>query len=284
MLLGAHVSIAGGLENSCVHAVQTGSNAIQIFTKNQVRWDFKDLQEDVAANFKNCINKLNITPISHISYLINLGSADENIERKSYNLFIEEIKLCHILGISLLVFHPGSNKNLTEDEAVKKISFNLKKIIEETNALYGYDVSLTIETTAGQGATIGYKLEHIRDMIDIIDNDRMKVCVDTCHIFAAGYDIRSEDGYNNFMETFDRLIGLNKLSVFHLNDSMNELGSKIDRHAGIGKGFIGTDTFKFIINDRRFDNTPMVVETPGNDTEHKQDIDIIKSLKILKKI
>ncbi|RZD16038.1 MAG: deoxyribonuclease IV [Candidatus Acididesulfobacter guangdongensis] len=281
MLIGAHVSIAGGLENSCVHAVQTGSNAIQIFTKNQVRWDFKDLKEDVAANFKNCINKLEITPISHISYLINLGSTDENVERKSYNLFIEEIKRCHILGINQLIFHPGSNKNLTEDETVKKISFNLKKIIEETNALYGGDVSLTIETTAGQGAAIGYKLEHIRDMIGIIDSDRMKVCIDTCHIFAAGYDIRSEDGYNNFMETFSRLIGLNRLSAFHLNDSMKDLSSKIDRHAGIGKGFIGTDTFKFIINDKRFDNTPMVVETPGNDSEHKQDIDIIKSLRIL---
>ncbi len=281
MLLGAHVSIAGGLENSCVHAIQTGSNAIQIFTKNQVRWDFKDLQEETAINFKNCINKLNITPISHISYLINLGSTDENVEKKSYNLFIEEIKRCHILGIKQLVFHPGSNKNLTEDEAVKKISLNLKKIIKETDVLHGGDVSLTIETTAGQGAAIGYKLEHIRDMIGIIDSDRMKVCVDTCHVFAAGYDIRSEDGYNNFMEKFNRFIGLNKLSAFHLNDSMKDLSSKIDRHAGIGKGFIGTDTFKFIINDERFDNTPMVVETPGGDAEHKQDIDIIKSLRIL---
>lgn len=282
MLLGAHVSISGGLENSCVHAVQTGSNAIQIFTKNQVRWNFKELHEKDVVNFKNCINELNITPISHISYLINLGSADENVERKSYNLFIEEIKRCRILGIKQLVFHPGSNKNLTEYETVKKISFNLKKIIEETNALYGDDdVFLTIETTAGQGAAIGYKLEHIRDMINIIASDRMKVCIDTCHIFAAGYDIRSEDGYNSFMETFSRLIGLDRLSAFHLNDSMKDLGSKIDRHIGIGKGFIGANTFKFIINDKRFDSTPMIIETPGNDDEHKQDIDIIKSMKIL---
>ncbi len=278
MCLGAHVSISGGLQNACDHAVKTNSNAIQIFTKNQIRWDFEELEEENIRIFKDCISKLKITPISHISYLINLGSADENIEQKSFNLFIEEIKRCHALGINQLIFHPGSNKNLTEDKTIGKISSNLKKIIDLT---YAYnDVSLAIETTAGQGSSIGYKLEHIRDMINIINSDRIKVCVDTCHIFAAGYNIRNEEGYISFTEIFDKLIELNKLASFHLNDSMRELGSRVDRHAHIGEGFIGLETFKYIINDDRFKNIPKVVETPGGDEEHKKDIETIRKLKI----
>ncbi|MHB1665449.1 MAG: deoxyribonuclease IV [bacterium] len=278
MLLGAHVSIAGGLQNACGHAVKTNSNAIQIFTKNQIRWDFEELKEENIRIFKDCISKLKITPIPHISYLINLGSADENIEQKSFNLFIEEIKICYMLGINQLIFHPGSNKNLTEDKTINKISSNLKKIIDLTHAYN--DVSLVIETTAGQGSSIGYKLEHLRDMINIINSDRIKVCVDTCHIFAAGYNIRDEEGYISFTEIFDKLIGLNKLASFHLNDSMKELGSRVDRHAHIGEGFIGFETFKYIVNDDRFKNIPKVVETPGGDKEHKSDIETIRKLKI----
>ncbi len=278
MCLGAHVSILGGLQNACGHAFKTGSSAIQIFTKNQIRWDFEELKEENIRIFKDCISKLKITPVSHISYLINLGSADENIEQKSFSLFMEEIKRCHMLGINQLIFHPGSNKNLTEDKTIGKISSNLKKIIDLT---YAYDdVSLTIETTAGQGSSIGYKLEHIRDIINVINSDRIKVCVDTCHIFAAGYDIRDEEGYINFTNIFNKLIGLNKLVSFHLNDSMKELGSRVDRHANIGEGFIGLKTFKYIINDDRFKNIPKVVETPGGDEEHKRDIEIIRKLKI----
>ena len=277
MVLGAHVSVAGGLKNACNSAENTGSTAIQIFTKSQLRWQAKELDLNEINAFKKCTAAQKLIVLTHLSYLVNLGSSDEDIKEKSLNAFINEIKRCGILGIKYLIFHPGSNKNLTEAETINKIAKNLNIILRKTKDFK--NVILVIETTAGQGNQIGYKLEHIAEIINLLDNpERFGVCIDTCHIFAAGYDIRTQVFYNNFMENFDKIIGFNKLCAFHLNDSLKPFGSKIDRHAPIGKGYIGLDAFKLILKDKRLDNIPLIIETPGGDKEHKADLDILKSL------
>ncbi|MGC8554818.1 MAG: deoxyribonuclease IV [Candidatus Acidulodesulfobacterium sp.] len=276
-LLGAHVSIAGGLKNACNSAKETGSNAIQIFTKSQLRWQAKELDLNEINAFKKCIAAKKLIVLSHLSYLVNLGSSDKDITEKSLKAFIDEIKRCSILDIKYLIFHPGSNKNLTETETIYKIAQNLNIILGKSNDFK--NVILVIETTAGQGNQTGYKLEHIAEIIKLSDNpERLGVCIDTCHIFAAGYDIRTAAAYNNFMEKFDKIIGFNKLCAFHINDSLKPLGSKIDRHAPIGKGYIGLDAFSLILNDKRLDKIPLIIETPGSNKEHKADIDVLKSL------
>lgn len=277
ILLGAHVSIAGGLKNACVHAKNTGSNAIQIFTKSQLQWLSKELDFIEISSFKECIISENLTVVTHLSYLINPGSSNETIKEKSINSFINEIKRCHLLGIKYLVFHPGSNKHSAEYEAIKQIASNLNIIIKQTAEFK--DVILVLEATAGQGNQIGCKLEHIAKIIELVENNnRIGVCIDTCHIFAAGYDIRTLPKYNGFMKDFENVIGFNKLYAMHLNDSLKPLGSKVDRHAPIGKGYIGLDAFRFIVNDERLENIPLIIETPGNDKEHKTDLDILKSM------
>ena len=277
MILGAHVSVAGGLKNACVSAENTGSTAIQIFTKSQLRWQAKELNLNEIKDFKECTAAQNLIVLSHLSYLVNLGSSDEDITEKSLNAFIDEIKRCAALDIKYLVFHPGSNKNLTEVETIDKITKNLNIILKNKKDFK--NVILVIETTAGQGNQIGYKLEHIAEIIKLSDNpERLGACIDTCHIFAAGYDIRTPDTYNNFMKNFDKIIGFNKLCAFHLNDSLKPFGSKIDRHAPIGKGYIGLDAFRFILNDKRLENIPLIIETPGGDKEHKADLDTLKKL------
>ncbi len=277
MVLGAHVSVAGGLKNACISAENTGSTAIQIFTKSQLRWQAKELNVNEIKDFKECAAAQKLIVLSHLSYLVNLGSSDEDITKKSLNAFICEINRCSMLGIKYLIFHPGSNKNLTEEETINKIAENLNIILSKTKDFK--NVILVIETTAGQGNQIGYKPEHIAEIIKLSNNsERLGVCIDTCHIFAAGYDIRTFDAYDNFMKYFDKIIGFNKLYAFHLNDSLKPLGSKIDRHAPIGKGYIGLEAFRFILNDKRLENIPLIIETPGGDKEHKADLDTLKNL------
>ncbi|MHB8232178.1 MAG: deoxyribonuclease IV [bacterium] len=277
ILLGAHVSIAGGLKNACLHARNTGSDAIQIFTKSQLQWSAKELDFNEAFSFKECIVRENLTVAAHLSYLVNLGSADETIREKSISGIINEIKRCRLLGIKYLIFHPGSNKYLTEEETIKQIALNLSGIIKKTAEFKG--VILVVETTAGQGNQIGYKPEHIARIIELAgESERLGVCIDTCHIFAAGYDIRTLAGYDEFMKNFESIIGFNRLKVMHLNDSLKSLGSKVDRHAPIGKGCIGLDAFRFIVNDKRLKGVPLIIETPGSDEEHKIDLDILKDM------
>ncbi len=277
ILLGAHVSIAGGLKNICAHAKNTGSNAVQIFTKNQLQWSAKELDSNEISSFKKCVISQNLTVAVHLSYLINLGSTDETIKEKSIGGIIDEIKRCGLLDIKYLVLHPGSNKYLSEEGTIKQIALNLSGIIKQTAELK--DVILILETTAGQGNQIGYRLEHIARIIELAGNsERLGVCVDTCHIFAAGYDIRTLSEYNKFMKDFEDIIGFNKLKVIHLNDSLKPLGSKVDRHAQVGKGYIGMDAFGFIVNDKRLKNIPLIIETPGSDREHKIDLDILKNM------
>ncbi|RZD15336.1 MAG: deoxyribonuclease IV [Candidatus Acidulodesulfobacterium ferriphilum] len=277
ILLGAHVSIAGGLKNVCAHAKITGSNAVQIFTKNQLQWSAKELDSNEISSFKKCAVGESLTVAAHLSYLVNLGSTDETIKEKSTFGIINEIKRCSLLGIKYLVFHPGSNKYLSEEETIKQIALNLSGIIKQTAEFK--DVILVLETTAGQGNQIGYRLEHIAGIIGLAGNsERLGVCIDTCHIFAAGCDIRTLSEYNKFMKDFEDIIGFNKLKVVHLNDSLKPLGSKVDRHASIGKGCIGQDAFGFIVNDKRLEDIPLIIETPGSDREHKIDLDVLKGM------
>ena len=277
ILLGAHVSIAGGLKNVCAHAKNTGSNAVQIFTKNQLQWSAKELDSNEISSFKKCVISQNLTVAVHLSYLVNPGSTDKTIKAKTTSGIMDEIKRCSLLGIKYLVFHPGSNKYLSEERIIKQIALNLSGIIKQTAEFK--DVILVIETTAGQGNQTGYKLEHIAKVIELVENnERLGVCIDTCHIFAAGYDIRTLSEYNKFMKDFEDIIGFNKLKVMHLNDSLKPCGSKVDRHARVGKGYIGMDAFGFIVNDKRLEDIPLIIETPGSDREHKIDLDILKGM------
>jgi len=277
ILLGAHVSVAGGLANACLHARNTASNAIQIFTKNQLQWSAKELDFNEIDSFKRCVLKDELTVVAHLSYLVNLGSTEESVREKSVAAAINEIKRCRLLGIKSLIFHPGSNKHLTEEETMRQIALNLSEILKQTEE--SGDVSLVLETTAGQGNQIGYKSEHIAKIIELLEGSiRLGVCIDTCHIFAAGYDIRTLRAYNKYMDDFDNIIGLDRLRAIHINDSLKPLGSKVDRHASIGKGYIGPDAFGFIMNDKRLEGIPLIVETPGSDDEHKIDLDILKGM------
>lgn len=275
--LGSHVSIAGGLENACVHAKKTGSTAIQIFTVNQMRWNSRKIEPAEADSFRKCVSNLGIKTVSHLSYLPNLGSGNAGLREKSISAFVKEVERCEMLGIDFLVFHPGSDKNSTEEETIDRISSSLKKIISLTGENIG--VKLAAETTAGQGNQIGYRLEHLAAILKGAGfGSIFGICIDTCHIYAAGYDIGNKYGYDKLIMEFDDMIGLDRLMVLHLNDSLKPLRSRRDRHATIGKGYIPVGTFGLILNDERLAGKPMVLETPGGDEEHRIELEELKKM------
>ena len=261
MLIGAHMSIAGGVDQAPLRGETVGCKVIQIFTKSSNQWKARPLKDEEISNFKKNQESAGIAEIiAHDSYLINLASPDEEARKKSLNAFVEEMERCKILGIKNLVMHPGSHKDSGEEEGIKAITGEFNEILSITD---GWDVNITIETTAGQGTNLGYKFEHIAKMIDgVKDNNRMKVCFDTCHVFAAGYDITTEAGYKETMDNFDSLIGIDRLVAFHINDSKKALGSRVDRHEQLGKGFMGETPFRFIMNDDRLTHIPKILETP----------------------
>ena len=259
--LGAHMSISGGVENAPLNAQKIGSTAFAMFTKNQRRWVSKPYTEENIRKFKENLKISGIRPdmvLVHDGYLINLGHPEEEKRIKSLEAFIDEAQRTEQLGLSLLNFHPGSHlKQISEDECLKRVAKSMNEALAETN-----DVKLVIETTAGQGSNLGYKFEHLAELISLSDNpERVGVCIDTCHIFAAGYDLRTLDTFNETMEQFQSIVGFDKLMGMHVNDAKSELGSKVDRHHSLGLGNIGEDCFRFLINDDRFDNMPLVMET-----------------------
>ncbi len=261
--IGAHVSAAGGVENAPLNAVAIGAKAFALFTKNQKRWVSPPLTEKSILEFRENMDKAGISSdmvLPHDSYLINLGNPDVEKREKSLDAFILEAKRARQLGLKLLNFHPGSHLGKIDSNAcMELISDGINKAIAETES-----VVFVLETTAGQGNNVGHKFEHLADIIENIrDKFRIGVCIDTCHIFAAGYDIRTEEAYNNTMEQFDSIIGLKYLKGFHLNDAKSEFKSRVDRHDSIGKGNIGAGAFKFIIEDSRTDNMPLILETPN---------------------
>ena len=278
-LLGAHTSTAGGVSKAITLAGELGFTAIQIFTKNNNRWEAKPLDPLEVDKFKSLWNDSEIEFIvTHDSYLINLcAKSDVNLV-KSRNAFIDELERCEILGIKHLNFHPGAHGGQGEEDGLKMVAESLNIAHQKTT---GFQVSSMIELTAGQGTNLGYKFEHIAKIIELVDNpQRITTCIDTAHIFAAGYNIKDESEYEKVINDFDSIIGLDKLKCFHVNDSKKELGSRVDRHENIGQGYIGLEGFRNIMNDKRLMHIPKILETPKG-KEQLEDIENIKVLKSL---
>ncbi len=273
--IGAHISIAGGVDNAPLNAKQINAKSFGMFTKNQRQWYAKDISEETKKNFlKNC-NDCGYKPeqiLPHSSYLINLGHPEEEKLIKSRKAFVDEIKRCNELGLLYLNFHPGTHlKQISEKECIKIVAESINIAISETER-----VVCVIENTSGQGSNMGYKFEHLAEIIELVkDKKRVGVCIDTCHAFTAGYDLK-----NNPEEVFDKfksVIGFEYLKGLHLNDSKKELGSKVDRHEKIGEGKIGLDAFIYIMNSDNFDEIPMILETP-NSENWAQEIELLYSL------
>ena len=258
--IGAHVSAGGGVENAPINASAIGADAFALFTKNQRQWVAKELTPESIERFKSHITGNGLDPhyiLPHDSYLINLGHPDPEAIAKSRDAFIDEMKRCEQLGLQLLNFHPGSHLNkITVEECLDRVAESINIALGQTSG-----VTAVIENTAGQGSNIGNRFEHLRYIIDRVDDkSRVGVCIDTCHAFAAGYDLA--DHYDETFDEFDRTVGLGYLKAFHINDSKKPLGSRVDRHESIGRGCIGIDFFKRLMADPRFDNMPLILETP----------------------
>lgn len=278
-LLGAHTSISGGVSTSVERAAKLNFNAMQIFSKNNNRWSAKPLEEEEINLFRNSMISSGIKfTVVHDSYLINLCAKDPVILSKSQDAFVDEIERCELLGIPYLNFHPGAHGGAGEDIGIEMIAESINLAHQKTA---GANVGSMLEATAGQGTAIGYKFEHLRDIIELVDvKDRMSVCIDTAHIFAAGYDIRAEEKYEETMNLFDEIVGLDRLKCFHINDSKKDLGTRVDRHEHIGKGFIGLDGFRNIMNDPRLAHIPKILETPKG----KEQLEDLENLKVLKSL
>ena len=278
-LIGAHMSIEGGVHFAIQRGESIGCKTIQLFTKNNTRWNAPPLEEEESRRFRELASKTNILPIiAHSSYLINLSAQDKKVLIRSHYALMDEMLRCEMLGIKHIVIHPGYHGGAGIEQGLKKIALSIDMVYEK---LPNIDVSITLETTAGQGTSIGFRFEHLREVIDNSNyKEKISVCIDTAHIFEAGYDIRSYDKYNETMNEFCEIIGLKNLKVIHINDSKTPLGSNVDRHEHIGKGKIGIDAFRFIMSDERLANIPKILETPkGEDLkEDIENIDILKNL------
>ena len=259
--IGAHVSASGGVSNAPLNAAKIGADAFAMFVKNQRRWDAPPLSAEETIAFKDALKQSGIRAkhvLVHDSYLINLGHPREAEREKSLNAFVDEIRRCEALGLKLLNFHPGSHLNeISAQECLDNIAESLNFAIANTSG-----VKLVLENTAGQGSNLGYDFAQLAYVIDKISNkDRIGVCIDTCHAFAAGYDLRSQQAYERTMSEFDRAIGYKFLSGMHLNDTKNELGVRKDRHESLGRGFLGLAAFENIMNDPNIDEIPLILET-----------------------
>ncbi|MGL6066048.1 MAG: deoxyribonuclease IV [Cetobacterium sp.] len=274
--LGAHVSIQGGVVNAFKNAIDIGANGFGMFVKNQRRWDAKPYTEDEVSAFKSSMKKYNFLPeqiLPHDGYLINLGSPDSEKREKSLNAFIDEMQRVYDLGLLYLNTHPGSHlKEISEDECIKFIAESINKAHKVVP-----HVIVVIENTAGQGSNMGYKFEHLRDIIELVeDKSRVGVCLDTCHTVASGYPLSTKEEYDSTMNAFENIVGFKYLRGVHLNDSMFGVGSKKDRHHSIGEGTIGIDFFKMFMNDDRFRNIPIVMETIDENI-WKKELDLLRS-------
>lgn len=278
-LLGAHMSIAGGVGNALIDGKKVECDAIQIFTKSSRQWAAKPYSKEEIAQFHANRKETGITSIvAHDSYLLNLGSPDAGLRKRSIAAFIDELERCEVLGVSNLIAHPGAHVGAGELAGIKAIA---KSLDEVHKACPGFKAKVTLEITAGQGSNLGYRFEQIGDIIDATKaSDRLRVCFDTEHAFAAGYDIRTKEGYERTFSEFDEAIGLDRLAAFHLNDSKKEFHSRVDRHEHIGKGFIGVAAFRMLMNDKRFWGLPMCLETPkGPDLkEDRENLALLRSL------
>jgi deoxyribonuclease IV len=260
--IGAHVSASGGVENAPINANLIGAKAFALFTKNQRQWVSNPLSKvSIQAFQKNC-EKYDYKPfqiLPHDSYLINLGHPEKEPLEKSRVSFLDEMQRCEQLGLDRLNFHPGSHlKAISEEECLSRIAESINIVLGKTKG-----VTAVIENTAGQGTNLGYKFEQIRFMIDKVDDkSRVGICIDTCHAYASGYNIKTPEGFAETFSLFEKIIGFKYLRGMHINDSKKEFATRVDRHDNIGKGFLGRDVFRMLMNDERFNNIPLILETP----------------------
>jgi deoxyribonuclease-4 len=274
MLLGAHVGISGGFPKAIASGISIKADAIQIFTRNQMQWKAKPIDAGDAERFRAAFRESRLKAVvAHGSYLTNLAGGDKTATDRSVDAVIDEIGRCGLLGIDTYIFHPGSHAGAGEESGLRREGENLKKILDATT---GCEVSLALETMAGQGHIICSRLESIAEVLKDVDSSRLGVCVDTCHIFAAGYDIAEKSGFDTFMKGFRRTIGMKRLMAVHLNDSKTELGSHVDRHENIGKGKIGIECFRTIMNTEALSKIPMLLETPGGEGVYAREIRLLR--------
>ncbi|MBO4441734.1 deoxyribonuclease IV [bacterium] len=274
--IGAHVSASGGLENAPLNAKAINANAFALFTKNQRQWFSPALDKPAVTAFREACEKYGFTPdsiLAHDSYLINLGHPDAEGLEKSRNSFNEEMKRCELLGLDRLNFHPGSHlKEISESESLARVAESINIALEKTHG-----VTAVIENTAGQGSNLGYKFEHLAEIIDKVeDKSRVGVCIDTCHAFAAGYGLKTAAECERTFAEFDRIVGFGYLKGMHLNDAKKDVGSHVDRHESIGLGTIGADCFKWLISQSFTDNIPLILETP-DEAKWAEEIALLRS-------
>jgi deoxyribonuclease-4 len=277
-LLGAHESVAGGLHLAFERIEKVDGESLQIFTRNQRQWHPAELKAEEIDLFKKAHEKSGGMPVaSHASYLVNLASGKDDIMEKSIRNFVLELTRCDRLGVPYVILHPGSHGGDGVEAGLERFTRGLDKAIEKS----GIAVQVLVETTAGQGTGLGSSFE---ELAYILDNSKfpelLGVCVDTCHIFSAGYELRTQDGYKKTIDALDNSVGLDKIRFFHLNDSKKERGGKVDRHEHIGKGAIGLDGFKNLLNDKRFAGLPMTLETPKSESlnEDRENLQLLRSL------
>lgn len=281
-MYGSHLSIAGGMHNALLDAEKLGMDCVQVFTKNQQQWRVPPLADDACANWRTHCDRLKFEhTVSHDSYLINLASPDDALWQKSIDLFVEELTRCVTLRIPYLVTHPGAHMDCGEDAGLKRVAQALDLVHERVPRLAAsrrearFDVVTCLEITAGQGTCLGHRLEHLATIIDLVKHpDRLAVCLDTAHLFAAGYDFRGRK-YAAFAREVDKTVTLDKVRVLHLNDSKKELGSRVDRHEHIGKGHIGLDGFRPFVRDKRWRDTPKILETAKGKADDGREWDAI---------
>ncbi|HZW33724.1 MAG TPA: deoxyribonuclease IV [Isosphaeraceae bacterium] len=267
--LGAHMSIAGGCDRAVWAAHAVAFQTVQLFTKNNNRWEGVELSAVHAGAFRAALEQTGIVdPVAHTSYLINLASPDPPLWRKSIEAMVVEVQRCALLGITDLVVHPGAHMGAGEDAGLARIAAALDEVHGRTE---GSGVIIDLETTAGQGTNLGYRFEHLRDILGRVGRPaRLGICGDTCHIFAAGYPLGGSQEYHETIDRLDRCVGLDRLRVWHLNDSGRECGSRVDRHAAIGAGHLGLEPFRHLVNDPRFRGRPMILETPKGTVDGEQ--------------
>ena len=272
-ILGAHMSMAGGYYKAVEIAHRAGCDCVQLFTKNNNQWRAKEITPEDVSRFRNALGELGIShPIAHDSYLINLASPDKALWRKSVDAFVVELRRAEQLGIPYVVAHPGAYTTSSEALGLRAIIRALNEVHRQVKEISS---KCLLETTAGQGTNLGWRFEHLATILDgVKDPERVGVCFDTCHVFAAGYSMETEKQYKSTMREFNKVVGVNQIKAFHFNDSKTEFGSRVDRHAGIGRGCMGKEPFRFLLNDRRFRKVPMYLETPKGE-ENGKELDVI---------
>lgn len=280
-ILGAHMSIAGGYYKAVIAARKAGCDCVQIFTKNNNQWRAKPLTDEDTAKFRDELKAQNITaPLSHASYLINLASPKDELRQKSIDALIVELERADALGVPYVVFHPGSFTTSSEEEGLDAIVDSLNQVLQKTDSL---TTTPLLENTAGQGSNLGWKFEHLAYIIENVkDSERVGVCIDTCHTFAAGHPLGTPAEFDATIEAMDLAFGLNKIKAIHLNDSKKEFGSRKDRHEHIGEGEMGLEPFRMLLNDPRFTTIPMYLETEKGDRDG-EDMDAM-NLKTLRSL